>query len=60
MFASSVGITPIQALLKQLEFNTNGPIELIYSLSGYCLFGETIENIAMNNLMIQLERLVIY
>lgn len=57
MFASGVGITPIRALLKQLEFNTNRPIELVYSLSGYCLFGEEIENIAMNNLMIKLYKM---
>jgi len=57
MFASGVGITPIRALLKQLEFNTNRPIEVVYSSSGYYLFGDEIENIAMNNPMIQLYKM---
>lgn len=54
MFASDVGITPIRALLKQLEFNINRPIEVVYSSSGYYLFGDEVENIARNNPMIQL------
>ena len=57
MFASGVGITPIRALLKQLEFNTNRPIELVYSSSGYYLFGDEIETIARNNSMIQLYKM---
>lgn len=54
---SGVGITPIRALLKQVEINTNRPIELVYSSSGYYLFGEEIEAIAMNNPMIQLHKM---
>lgn len=53
MFASGVGITPIRALLKQLEFNTNRPVEIVYSSSGYYLFGDEIETITRNNPMIQ-------
>ena len=57
MFVIGVGITPIRALLKQLKFNTNRPIELVYSYSGYYLFGDEIENIEMNNSMIQLYKM---
>lgn len=57
MFASGVGITPIRALLKQVEFNTNRPIEVVYSSSGYYLFGDEIENIAMNNPMIHVYKM---
>lgn len=57
LFASGVGVTPIRALLKQLEFNTNRAIEVVYSSSGYYLFGDEIEQIAINNPMIQLHKL---
>lgn len=57
MFASGVGITPFRALLKQLEFDTKRPIEVVYSSSGYYLFGEEIENITQNNSMIHLHKM---
>lgn len=57
MFASGVGITPIRALLKQVEFTTNRPIEVVYSSSGYYLFGDEIENIARENPVIQLYKM---
>ncbi|MBM6614985.1 FAD-dependent oxidoreductase [Desemzia sp. RIT804] len=57
LFASGVGVTPVRALLKQLEFNTNRAIEVVYSSSGYYLFGDEIEQIAMNNPMVHLNKL---
>lgn len=57
MFVIGVDITPIRAWLKQLKFNTNRSIELVYSYSGYYLFEDEIENIEMNNSMIQLYKM---
>lgn len=57
IFAGGVGITPIRALLKQMEFNTDRPIEVVYSSSGYHLFGNEIENMVMNNPMFQLYKM---
>lgn len=57
MFASGVGITPFRALLKQLEFDTRRPIEVVYSSSKYYLFGEEIEKIVQNNPMIHLHKM---
>ena len=57
MFASGVGITPFRALLKQLEFDTRRPIEVVYSSSKYYLFGEEIEKIVQNNPVIHLYKM---
>lgn len=57
LFASGVGVTPIRSLLKQLEFNTNRPVEVVYSSSQYYLFGNEIEEIAVNNPKINLYKL---
>jgi len=54
LFAGGVGITPIRSLLKQLEFNTNRPVEVVYSSSEYYLFGNEIEEITVNNSKITL------
>ncbi|MFL2133517.1 FAD-dependent oxidoreductase [Desemzia sp. FAM 24101] len=57
MFASGVGITPFRALLKQLEFDTRRPIEVVYTSSRYYLFDEEIKSIAQNNPMIHLHKM---
>ncbi len=49
MIAGGVGITPIRALLKQLEKDSARPVELVYASSDYYLFGDEIEAIAAGN-----------
>ncbi len=47
--AGGVGITPIRAIIKQLERDESRPIELIYASSKYHLFDEDIQEVAENN-----------
>lgn len=47
--AGGVGITPIRALIKQVEHDTSRPIELLYASSDFYLFGDEIGEIAKNN-----------
>ena len=58
LFASGVGVTPIRALLKSLEKNTNRAIEVVYASNNYYLFGEEIEAIAKKNPKIILHKTV--
>lgn len=53
MAAAGVGITPIRALLKQLESDTSRPISLVYAAEQY-LFGDELEAIANGNPQINL------
>lgn len=54
MAAAGVGITPIRALLKQLETDTTRPISLVYASIDNYLFGEELEAIAKSNPQITL------
>jgi ferredoxin-NADP reductase len=54
MVAGGVGITPIRALLKQLESDTARPISLVYAAMDNYLFGEELEGIAKANPQITL------
>lgn len=56
MIAGGVGITPIRALLKQLEKDSTRSIELVYASSDYYLFDEEIEAIAAGNEQITLQK----
>lgn len=49
MVAGGVGITPIRALLKQLEKDQARPIEVLYSSSDYHLFDDDIQAMASKN-----------
>lgn len=49
LLASGVGITPIRALLKKLEFETSRPIDVVYTSRDYHLFSEDLNNIAEKN-----------
>lgn len=49
MVAGGVGITPIRAIVKQLQQDKNRPIELIYASSEYHLFGDEIQELMANN-----------
>jgi ferredoxin-NADP reductase len=53
MVAGGVGITPIRALLKQLESDTSRPISVVYAGKQY-LFGDKLETIAEGNPQINL------
>lgn len=53
MVAAGVGITPIRALLKQLETDTSRPISLVYAAEQH-LFGNELEKIADENSQIKL------
>lgn len=58
LFASGVGITPIRALLKELENDTNRPIEVVYASYKFYLFEDEIERIANKNPKIALHKTV--
>jgi ferredoxin-NADP reductase len=49
MVAGGVGITPIRALIKQLEKDSARPVELVYSSSDYHLFDDEIQAVALGN-----------
>ncbi|QRN86696.1 FAD-dependent oxidoreductase [Clostridia bacterium] len=49
LVAGGVGITPIRAILKQLEKDKEHKTYLIYTARDYHLFGEEIEKMASNN-----------
>ncbi|NLC32492.1 MAG: FAD-dependent oxidoreductase [Clostridiales bacterium] len=49
LVAGGVGITPIRALLKQLENDTARPIELVFQAKGHYLFGDELLNMAIDN-----------
>lgn len=49
LIAGGVGITPIRAILKQLEKDKKRKIYLIYTARDYHLFGEEIEKISLND-----------
>lgn len=49
LFASGVGITPFRAFLKELENNTNRPIDIVYASYQFYLFGDEIEKIVAGN-----------
>lgn len=55
MFASGVGVTPIRALLKELE-NSSRNINVVYASNDFYLYGEEIEAIASNNPNITLHK----
>lgn len=57
-FASGVGITRFRGLLKELEHNTNRPIEIVYSSNQYYLFNDEIQNIVDNNRQMKLYKTV--
>ena len=50
--AGGVGITPVRAILKQTEYDTSRPVEIIHSAEDYHLFGDEIKIIAGANGMI--------
>lgn len=54
MAAAGVGITPIRALLKDLEEDMARPITLVYAAMDNYLFGEELESIAEANPKISL------
>lgn len=56
MIAGGVGVTPIRALLKQLENKLSRSIEVVYASSDYYLFEEEIQAIANNNEKITLHQ----
>lgn len=49
LLANGVGITPIRALLKKLEYETSRPIDVIYTSRDYHLFREDFDSIAEKN-----------
>lgn len=49
MVAGGVGITPMRALMKQLEEDKTRPIELVYSAADYFLFVDELQSIALVN-----------
>lgn len=57
-FASGVGIAPFRSLLKELEYNTNRPIEIVYASHQYYLFGDEIEKIVDGNKQMRLYKTV--
>lgn len=57
MVAGGVGITPIRAILKQLENDKSRPVELIFVASEYHLFGEEIEKMIENNNKIKIHKI---
>ncbi len=54
LFASGVGVTPIRALLKQLEHNENRNVEVVYASTEFYLYCDEITEIANNNPKINL------
>jgi len=56
MVAGGVGITPIRALLKQLEKDTARPVELLYASTDYYLFDDEIQAIVSGNKKITLHK----
>ena len=50
--AGGVGITPVRAILKQIEGETGRPVEIIHSSDDYHLFGDEIKSMAESNAMI--------
>ncbi|NLA53674.1 MAG: FAD-dependent oxidoreductase [Clostridiales bacterium] len=54
LIAGGVGITPVRALLKELENDTDRNIHLIYQSSDYYLFGDELIEIAAANPKISL------
>jgi ferredoxin-NADP reductase len=54
LIASGVGITPIRALLKQIETDKKREVTVIYSSKDYYLFGDEIEAISEKNDQINL------
>lgn len=49
MIAAGVGITPIRALIKQLEEDVSRPVEVVYASRDYYLFEEEIQAIVKSN-----------
>jgi len=49
LVATGVGITPIRALLKEVENDSKRNVEVIYSSKEFYLFGDEIESITKNN-----------
>lgn len=49
LIAAGVGITPIRALLKEVENKNKRDVEVIYSSADFYLFGDEIEDIASVN-----------
>jgi ferredoxin-NADP reductase len=56
MVAGGVGITPIRALLKQLEHDLSRPVDLIYASSDYYLFEDEIQVIVTSNEKMTLQK----
>jgi ferredoxin-NADP reductase len=57
MVAGGVGITPIRALLKQMENDLSRPVELVYISSDYYLFEDEIQAIVSSNEKITLYKI---
>ena len=49
LFAGGVGITPVRALVKELEHSKTRPIHIVYSSNDFYLFDKEITNIVKNN-----------
>lgn len=49
LFAGGVGITPIRALVKELEHTETRPIHIVYSSSNYYLFEDEIQAVVGSN-----------
>ena len=58
LFANGVGITPIRALVKELENDYNRPIEIVYASYKYYLFEEELTAIANKNPQMTLHKTV--
>lgn len=56
MVAGGVGITPIRAIIKQLEKDENRPVELVYAASEYHLFDEDIQEVIAKNKKIEIHK----
>ncbi len=54
LIASGVGITPIRALLKELEKGSKRRVEIIHAARGYHLFEDELKSIAKKNDKIRL------
>ena len=56
MVAGGVGITPIRALLKQLENDLSRPVDVVYASADYYLFEDEIQAIVNSNEKITLHK----
>lgn len=51
-----VGVTPVRAILKQLELKNERDIEIVFASNDYYLFGDEIEEICSTNDLINLHK----